>query len=310
MIRLQAASLGYAVPRYDFNAKVHSVFPQAVNLRLENMSQLLTVVTAGCGDLPQGVRLKESTGFTFELWLRSGEMMMSRDSILEDEHHQISTDLRQAKHWECKLPVLGVNGVVPSVIAAWQSVWQALNARQMHGNIEFRMINLSNTDLPGQTALTRKLSMYIRDLVDAVRNLDPSASKSVAGLIGLGPGLTPGGDDFLVGFLTGLHCTTGHRAEQLMYLSEFGKMVVDLSRRTNDISRTYLFYAVRGQISSRLATLAQAITQGESSDRLLTVAEEAMRVGHSSGMEMVTGLMIGLSTWGNGFSPIQSMPVI
>jgi len=155
-------------------------------------------------------------------------------------------------------------------------------------------------DLLGQTAVARTMSARVRELVKAAGRLDPPAEASVAGLIGLGPGLTPAGDDFLVGFLTGLRCTTGKKEERLEFLSGLGKTIVRLSRRTNDISRTYLFHATRGQVSSKLAALADAIVSGDRPDSLLPIAEDAMRVGHSSGMETVTGLLIGLFAWVSG----------
>jgi hypothetical protein len=46
-----------------------------------------------------------------------------------------------------------------------------------------------------------------------------------------------------------------------------------------------------------LETLARAVSQGEHSDRLLEAVEAAMQVGHASGMEAVTGLLLGLSAW-------------
>jgi len=73
--------------------------------------------------------------------------------------------------------------------------------------------------------------------------------------------------------------------------------VIRLSHLTNAISRTYLTHAARGQVSSRLADLAEAICRGENSDRLLAAAESAMQVGHTSGMDAVTGLLIGLVVW-------------
>jgi hypothetical protein len=76
-------------------------------------------------------------------------------------------------------------------------------------------------------------------------------------------------------------------------------MIIRLSRMTNDISRTYLLHAVRGQVSSWLANLAEAIGRGESPERLLEIAETAMKVGHTSGMDAVTGMLVGLAVWGD-----------
>ena len=47
----------------------------------------------------------------------------------------------------------------------------------------------------------------------------------------------------------------------------------------------------------RLADLAEEICRGENSDRLFAVAQSAMQVGHTSGMDAVTGLLVGLVAW-------------
>jgi hypothetical protein len=60
-----------------------------------------------------------------------------------------------------------------------------------------------------------------------------------------------------------------------------------------------LFHAAHGQVSSDLVALVSAIARGDVSKRLHLVAEDALKVGHSSGMDTVTGLLVGLCAWGN-----------
>jgi hypothetical protein len=260
VIGLEAISLGYAVPRRDFDANVHSVFSEAANLQSGKGRLLLTLVTAECADLPQGIRLEAPPAFSFEKELHPGDRMVCRNSLLRDEQRRLSIDLRHARRWRCKLPDLDADEIAPPVAAAWISVWQALDERQRRTGTQIRAAELFRTDLPGRTAVARKMGALIRELVDAARRLVPPVGASVAGLIGLGPGLTP--------------------------------------------SRIYLYHAVRGQVSSRLVALAKAIARGEDSSHLLQTAEDAMQVGHSSGMETVTGLLVGLSAWGNGLPPV------
>jgi hypothetical protein len=277
---LKAISLGTAVPSRNFNAVVHSVFPEAVNLRAGKENQLLTLVKADGDDLPQGIRLETPTGFSFETELHQGERLACRDGILQDDgDHSRAADV-------------------------WTLVWEVLNERQRLTGVELRAKELFLADVPGQTVVARKMGVLVRKLCDAACKFDPQVETTVTALIGLGSGLTPSGDDFLVGLLTGLRCTTGDNANHKRFLSGLERIVNRLSHQTNDISRTYLFHATRGQVSNRLAALAQVIAGGENSDTLLPIAEEAMRVGHSSGMETVTGLLVGLSVWGNGMPSV------
>jgi hypothetical protein len=137
----------------------------------------------------------------------------------------------------------------------------------------------------------------MRGLLDATRQFDLSAASSFDALIGLGSGLTPSGDDLLVGYLAGLWCAVLDKSERVQFASNLGQAIIHHSSKTNDISRTYLCHAARGQVSSRLADLAEVICRGENSDRLLITVESAMQAGHTSGMDAVTGLLFGLTTW-------------
>ena len=287
---LKAISIGDAVPHADFDAAVHSVFRSAVNLSPAKESNLLTLVTSSEADLPQGIRVDTPEDFSFESGaLRAGEPAACRDELLR--FGPLTIGLRGARRWKCDLPSLQADLTDPSVATACQSVWDALNARQVQLNAEIIAEDLFRSDE------TIRAGAAMRGLLDATRRTDPAAPASVRPLIGLGSGLTPSGDDLLVGYLAGLWCAVRNSRERTQFVTGLGETVIRLSHLTNAISRTYLTHAARGQVSSRLADLAEAICRGENSDRLLTAAESAMQVGHTSGMDAVTGLLIGLVVW-------------
>jgi len=288
MMHLEAVCLGYAVPRHYFDAEVHSAFTSAANLHLMRDGQLLTLVAAEEADLPQGIRLNTPQGFSFE-GLRTKQKVTCRDGILRCEHDPLTIDLRMARQWKCNLIALATNMNDPATSAAWKLVEQVLEGWHARAEIGLPM---------GQNNAAHRMNESVSNLVASTRQCDLAAAvRAVETLIGLGSGLTPAGDDFLVGYLAGLWCTTSESTKHIRFLAEFGKAVVHLSCRTNDISRTYLVYAAQGQVSSRLTDLAEAICRGEDSDRLLKTAKAAIQVGHDSGIKVVTGLLQGLSAW-------------
>lgn len=120
-------------------------------------------------------------------------------------------------------------------------------------------------------------------------------------MIGLGPGVTPAGDDVLIGFLAGMWSAAGENKEKLTLIESFGNALSQLTDQTNEISRTYLYHAIRCEFSSSLINLVNAIEDGEA-EHLVSTAKEAMRVGHSSGMDSITGLLIGLAAWDHSTS--------
>lgn len=288
-MRLNAITIGDAIPRANFDAAVHSVFRSAVNIRLAN-NNLLTLVASSEADLPQGMRVDTPDDFSFENGtLRVGDLATCREGLLR--LGSLTIDLRGARRWTCDLPALRADPSNPSVATAWRIVWDALNTRQaeLHADIIARDLLRSDS--------TFRAGAAMRGLLDATRQFDLASPAPVHALIGLGAGLTPSGDDLLVGYLAGLWCAVQGRGERAAFLSRLGEVVIRLSSQTTDISRAYLYHAARGQVSSRLADLAEAICRGENSNRFLAILESALQVGHTSGMDAVTGLLIGLVAW-------------
>ena len=301
---LSALSAGYAVPSGNFDASVHSAFQSALNLRVSGETHLLTLIASSEGDLPQGIRLDAPENFSFEEF-RVGEPAVCRESILDFENSSLTIQLSGARTWKCDLTALKLDLTDLGASVAWTRVWEALNKRQRLKGSEIVAENLLLLSTSARVGLSGRVGKAMRDLLDATRRYDLSDLPAVNSLIGLGPGLTPSGDDLLVGYMAGLWCVVRNLNERTQFVSRLGKTIVDLSHKTNEVSRTYLYHAVQGQVSSRLANLAEAICRGDNPEHLFETAETAMSVGHTSGMEAVTGLLMGLAAWeGNRLLPV------
>ena len=294
LISLKALSLGYAVPRKDFDATIHSVFESAINLQITNESNLLTLFAGKEGDLPQGIRVDPPSDFDFGAFLPGQQVTCRQETLLGGS---LTVELHGAAIWKCDLPALRGDLTKPGVQGAWQEAWQALNKRQVLRGAEIVGEELMRPDETRPPSVLSRMSHGIRGLLEATRQYDLSSGPSVGSMIGLGGGLTPSGDDILVGYLAGLWSTTNDSRKRTRSVVHLAEAVIGLSNRTNAISSTYLYHAARGQVSSRLAALATVICAGEAADSILPVAESAMQVGHTSGMDAVTGLLLGLAAW-------------
>lgn len=292
---LPAISIGYAVPDGNFDASVHSAFQSALNFRLNGEQHLLTVMAASEGDLPQGIRLNAPEEFSFEKF-QTGELAICRDGILQFEKSSLTVQLSRARRWQCDLPALKFDPANVAISAAWNFVWQVLNSRQRLSESEIIAEEFLGSNESAKAGVPRRAGEAMHGLVRATRRFN-LIDIPVGGLIGLGSGLTPAGDDLLVGYLAGLWCTVRDRSERAHFISRLGEKVIDLSSQTNDISRTYLYHATQGQVSSRLTNLAEGICRGENPEHLGDIAEAAMNVGHTSGMDTVAGMLVGLTAW-------------
>lgn len=109
-------------------------------------------------------------------------------------------------------------------------------------------------------------------------------------IIGAGPGLTPSGDDMLVGFSLALrYCAP----ELLPLLADY---CMPLLNNTTDISKYLLSDALSGNFAFPLINLLIAIKQGENIDRAIAIAAD---IGSSSGRDGIFGLYQGLKTLEN-----------
>jgi hypothetical protein len=294
-MRFKAISIGYAIPRADFDATVHSVFNSAINLRLASGDMLLTAVAGNEADLPQGIRVDTPDDFSFEIF-HAGEPVTCRDDLLRFASSELTVDLQGAVEFGCNLTALRADMTDPAVMTAWKGVWQMLNERQIRSGAE---IIAQDLFLSGETireGAPRKAGVAMRSLFESTRRHDPITPSLISPLLGLGAGLTPSGDDLLVGYLAGLWCAVRGKSERMQFVLDLGKAITSLSQRTNDISRTYLYHAAQGQVASRLAHLAEAICRGEKST-LPATAQSAMQSGHTSGMDAVSGLLFGIAAW-------------
>ena len=114
----------------------------------------------------------------------------------------------------------------------------------------------------------------------------PIAADAIAPLVGLGPGLTPSGDDYLGGVLVALAAIgrTGLRDRLWRALAPL------LAQRTVDISRAHLAAAAEGFGSACLHRALNAILAGAADDIAVAIAALAS-VGHTSGMDALAGVL-------------------
>lgn len=296
-MQFQAVSIGQAVPRENFDAMIQSVFDSAVNLRLMHQDRLITVLLSDHYELPQGIRLVIKNVPLNSLAI--DQQAAVRGGVLRFASSALSIDLRSAPVWVCPIRNLNTDMNAPFVQEAWMTVWSLLNKRQRLHSTDIVAGDLFQSD--SGSALSQKMSKPVMQLMLSTGQFNIQASLQAArDMIGLGPGVTPSGDDILIGFFAGLWSLVGESQARLTFIQSFGRALMSIATSTNEISRTYLYHATQGQFSSSLSDLARALAKGGD---LEETAQATMHVGHSSGMDSITGFLIGLRAW-NQLAPV------
>jgi hypothetical protein len=278
-----AASFGPALPAFSGTRQVsvHSVFRSALNLRVDGCDILATLTGAVGVIYPHAVSLDSSPDFR-ELGLEVGiEGEWGSASIrLDSARGQVIVDCSRAwrRRRDALVPVLRFGEACSACIAA-------LAAIQDSTGTELRIGCLLSGETPVSAAATA-LVAGARQLAEAVAEAADLA-QAVLLLVGTGPGLTPAGDDFLTGFLAAAPPVEGTALA-------LGATIEALLGRTTDISASMLRCAIRGFFPTPIADLSRSLA---ADDRGSAIA--ALRclcsIGHSSGADMATGLLFGLS---------------
>jgi len=143
------------------------------------------------------------------------------------------------------------------------------------------------------TPLLRRARPCAERLQQALARRDISGVLAAAEpLMGLGPGLTPSGDDFLAG-LMGTALLAEPPAGPL--LRAVGPQLLRLAEtRTTLLSRAFLAHALEGVLAPPLDALAATMLDGADRPALARAARAACTLGHTSGMDTVTGMVFAL----------------
>lgn len=111
-------------------------------------------------------------------------------------------------------------------------------------------------------------------------------------LIGLGPGLTPAGDDLVGGALLALHAVG--RPDVADRLAEWALGLA--AKRTNPISRAHLAAAAEGSGAEAVHRTVNAVMAADR-DAMPAALAAVEGIGHTSGWDALTGATLALGTW-------------
>lgn len=131
-------------------------------------------------------------------------------------------------------------------------------------------------------ALASMMSTHSGDDVEA----------AVDALVGLGPGLTPAGDDVLVGALLAWHALAPGRPAVALVRARVAVAVgrsIATSARTTAVSAALLSHAIRGEGMPAVVQLVHAL--GDPTQVRAAVAE-VVGIGHDSGSSMLRGVRL------------------
>lgn len=119
-----------------------------------------------------------------------------------------------------------------------------------------------------------------------------AAARTGEALLGLGPGLTPSGDDFVGGVLFARRLVA---PEDRVWAAAAADLVERAHLRTHPISAALLADLAHAEGHEPLHDLIDALADGGAPDRVRRAVDRLAALGHSSGWDILTGVLVGLA---------------
>jgi hypothetical protein len=287
--RWSQAAASLLPPQQEVLGWVHSCYARIINVYTPS-GRLLTLQGEGMLQAPLGLVLAtdvEALGTRLPV----GALVVQDIPTARSYPAALRLCCADALVWDGR--VSAQPGLNPSVLAGRAHGLAAWLCRHTPGRgltplllaLEHGPTGLSATSAAAYTALAPLCAGTGRQAFAV-----PTLLTLVKALVGLGAGLTPSGDDFLVGLLAVLHvtgslpCSTGSSAH-----AQFCQCV---RLGTSQLSGEFLRCAFDGHFAEPLVMLVRALCTSDT-DAWQAHATTLATVGHSSGVDAMVGIALG-----------------
>ncbi len=226
-----------------------------------------------------------------------------------NDHHLViglktALDFSQATIWEaprfspdCALPVADL----PERLRAISSILGELPTPAGFGSLIPDILltaqgQSANHAYQTPASIPARAWPAVREIARACLAHDlPKILEQADALIGLGEGLTPSGDDFIGGLLFCKRILQNSYADVLkLEFPDLPDFIENITASTNIISLTFLKDHAEGYAIDTLHQVVYAFLTCQSMDNLRQIASELIQIGHSTGWDLLAGVLTGM----------------
>lgn len=256
------------------SGRVEQRFSRAVNLFVPGPQRMLTLLCADYDNAPNSCRLALTH---FDNLFRPGQPVRFLDSgIAFGESGWIETS--QCRRWQMTKPKLSDERLrhIP-----WRR-WSQTLRQQLHDDETLFLYRGNN---PFHQEISRQLQQRRRALLAALQQGD-EITPAVSSMLGLGIGLTPSADDYLVG-LSVILLLPGHPGEK--YRNDFLLALQRAGNNTTPLSAITLEAALNQRYRESIARFIHYLLNEPASFSIEAIAD-IKNIGSSSGCDMLYGM--------------------
>ncbi|ECD5834629.1 DUF2877 domain-containing protein [Salmonella enterica subsp. enterica serovar Newport] len=276
---LSALSLGYLFPvKGRHILRVHSAFQHALNLRSEEGRHLTLLCAEKYQNLADAARIMLPEWWDWRREITGTGTIRLADGVLIAQRFRV--DLNVATVWQ---PQLRRESLAPETCLWSQRHYRTLDSQLLLFCLEYKV----------ESALQWQGNILQRGL--SPQESPEQLEEQVPRLIGYGNGLTPDGDDYLLGYLAALwqwKLSPGLEAHYIRLQQAIERQLP----HTTDISKHYLQGALQGHFSQPICKLLTQLNADAPTTTIIACAEQVMQFGATSGVDCLAGLLHGMRT--------------
>lgn len=274
---------------------VYSVFNKATYIIFDEI--LLSLLSDELPHMPNSVRLRSVVIDELLSNLQPRMEVCVGNGSLIIPNCNFSFHLTDIPLWEPRPDVTIYQWNRETVAQHSRLLTQFLAKKQHQNGLAPLVGSLLLENSPQETPLSRMAMPKLRLLVQSSwRQNIAGVEEAAFGLAGLGPGLTPSGDDVLGGFAAIMTLLSPQLSADSISRKHIASTIAKVAKpRTTKLSAVLLEFAAQGEVSEQFGTLLLSLNLPvEEFEIVQKAADGVLAFGASSGGDSLLGMLLGL----------------
>lgn len=268
------------------SGQFHSIFNSCINVTLRD-NFLLSLILETKPIHSRAVQIYQNDWFYYRLHqIEPGDKIYLNDDRLEIPSLSLLIPFSRSYIWD---PEEWPESHKSSISNLWK-------------NAEFIRKVLFDVDEERILSFPGEFKILFQNRIASLRYAvkENSLSKvidAIAHLIGFGPGLTPSGDDFMVGFISSYHYLKKSKFILSINMNDFVEQILLLYKnKTTFISEMMIYEACKGRFFKPIVELMRNLFFSDQKNSLVS-AYRLTKIGSNSGMDILRGIICGIELY-------------
>ncbi|WP_130806133.1 DUF2877 domain-containing protein [Senegalia massiliensis] len=272
----------YFLKEKNIQGDIHSIFDKVVNIQSDN-GTLYTISNNKTDNAPYTLKVDYNGSFK-DIVFEDQNIIKNKDNLFIGN---IEIDLSSAELWNVEREKIQSFSTeyIKKNIGIFNMMIQSMGSSG--GCKYYYLKNFLGIENNSDSLIERELSKKIDDFYMKIKQ-DNIQETDIRGLIGLGMGLTPSGDDFLTGFMAAI--TIFNKNNDLFH--KIKDLIPLDTKSTTDVSRAMLKAATQEKFREYLNDFIYSFLYNNS-DKYLKSFKNLLTIGSSSGTDMSIGVVLG-----------------